>query len=82
MAKAYKCDLCKQLVENANGGDTFYPKRVAVRISYSHAVNNKPYDLCLDCRMELLRSIIQGIEAKQKYSWEDLKEPQKLGELL
>ena len=82
MAKAFECDLCKELVKNANGGDTFHPKRVKIRITYSHPVNGKPYDLCLECRMDLLKHIIQGIEAKQKYTWEDLNDASKLAELL
>jgi hypothetical protein len=82
MAKAFKCDHCKELTEKANGADIFYPKRVRVDIKYGHPVNGKPYDLCLECRVSLLKHIIQGIEAKEKYTWADLKDPEKVAELL
>ena len=82
MAKAFKCDKCKELVENARGEDVFYPERIQVSIVYRHAVNGSLYDLCLNCRMNLLKAIIAGVEAKQKYTWADLKDPEKVAELL
>jgi hypothetical protein len=82
MAKAFKCDHCKELTEKAQSDDVFYPKRVRIDIKYGHPVSAEPFDLCLGCRVELLKFIIKGIEAKQKYTWGDLKHPEKVVELL
>ena len=84
MAKAYKCDKCDGFVDSASRHDVYFRDGITIDVSYLRATRNKHHelDLCFDCRIDLLKQVIQGIEAKQKYSWEDLKEPQKLGELL
>jgi len=82
MAQAYECDLCKKLVKDAQSKDVYHPKRIHINITYATAVGSRPLDLCFECRLDLLRYIIQGIEAKQKYTWADLKEPHKLAEVL
>ena len=82
MSRAYECDCCKKLTKAAQTADVFHPKRIMVSITFSTAVGSKPLDLCFDCRVDLLKHIIQGIEAKQKYTWADLKDPEKVAELL
>jgi len=82
MAKAFECDLCKKLTKSANGDDVFYPKRIRVFITYETAVNPRPLDLCWDCRLDLLKTVITSIEAKQKYTWADIKEATKRKEIL
>jgi len=84
MAKAYKCDKCKGLVESASRHDVYYRDGVTIDVSYLSPTRNRheELDLCFTCRIDLLKKVILGIEAKQKYTWADLKDPEKVAELL
>jgi hypothetical protein len=84
VAKAFECDKCKELIKVANGDDLFYAHGFRIEVKYLKGVPGgwDKVDLCLPCRAELLGFVVGGMEAKQQYSWDDLKDPEKVAELL